>query len=85
LIITSAFDQFFNGHRIETLKLGVWCKSKDVSQKQIEEKLRQAIFLPKSRLALYQEMLAITKTIEFSCNELEKLNSKDYKTIVSLK
>ena len=55
LIIASAFDQFFNGHRIETLKLGAWCKSKDADPNTLKTKLQAALNLPKQNLVLSQD------------------------------
>jgi rhamnosyltransferase subunit B len=54
VIIASAFDQFFNGHRIQTLGLGTWCTQKSANSQIIEKKLCLALELPKAPIKHYQ-------------------------------
>jgi len=71
LIIASAFDQFFNGHRIEVLKLGVWCKSTQANSVMLEKKLLQALKLSQQEIHFFQNLLLKTDVLDLTCNVIK--------------
>jgi UDP:flavonoid glycosyltransferase YjiC (YdhE family) len=73
LILASAFDQFFNGHRIQALGLGAWHKQHLANAKIIEKKLSQALSLPTKNMKFYQEQILKTNQIQVTCQALELL------------
>jgi len=72
LIIASAFDQFFNGHRIELLGLGAWCKNKDINTEEIKMKLMFALNAPHSKQELFQKDTIQSNALQITCHLLEK-------------
>ena len=74
LIIASAFDQFFNGHRIEALGLGVWCKQKSANPTIIHNKLKQVLGLPQFNIKHYQSELLNINNAQLTCDLLQSTN-----------
>jgi rhamnosyltransferase subunit B len=73
LIIASAFDQFFNGHRIQTLGLGTWCKKNTANLNVIECKLEQSLKLPLDRIQYFQEHLLKKNGVKATYKVLDTL------------
>ena len=77
LIIASAFDQFFNGSRIDAMGLGAWCKIKEAKPNEVIKKLYEALNTSKTRLAAFKELLIFNQSVVATCKELIKLGSNN--------
>ena len=73
VIIASAFDQFFNGHRIQDLGLGTWCKKNTADTSIIKNKLQVALELPIERIQDFQGRLKSNNETENSCQLLNEI------------